>query len=218
MSLGSLLFPPKCPFCGGLLAEGETDLCQRCRVSLPYTRGGGRTSGSFFSLCVSPLEYRGLARAALLRYKFAGRSAYAGCFARLLSACIREQLAGKYDLITWVPVSLLRLRKRGFSQSRLLAEAAARQLGVPCRRLLVKRRHTRAQSGLRGAASRRANVSGAFRVRTPAAFAGKRVLVIDDVVTTGATLSECARLLLTAGADRVLCATLCSAQRCAGQV
>jgi predicted amidophosphoribosyltransferase len=112
-----------------------------------------------------------------------------------------------------VPLSLLRLRKRGYSQSRLLAQAVAKELGLPLERLLRKRTHRPAQSGLRDAAARRANVSGAFAPCRGAEIEGKTVLLIDDVITSGATLSECSRVLLTAGAERVLCATLCKARK-----
>ena len=74
-------------------------------------------------------------------------------------------------------------------------------------------RHTEAQSHLRGEAARKANVSGAFAVLPGAEIAGKTVLLADDVVTTGATLAECSRILLTAGAEKVYGATLCLAER-----
>jgi len=106
-------------------------------------------------------------------------------------------------------VSFLRLRHRGYSQSRILAEKTARLLGAETAALLRKRRYRPPQSRLTGEAARTANVSGAFAAIHPERFLGKRILLIDDVVTTGATLSECARVLLTEGASGVVCATLC---------
>ena len=210
MGLRKLLYPPKCPFCGQLLGEGETLICSTCRRDLPYaTPAGGRTRGRFFNICVSPLYYTGKAREALLRFKFGSRMGSAAAFAGLMARRVEEELTGKYDLLTWVPVSFLRLRKRGYSQSRLLAEECARLLGAETAPLLRKRRYRPPQSRKTGEAARAANVSGAFSAVHPERFAGKRVLLIDDVVTTGATLSECARVLLTAGAEEVVCATLC---------
>ena len=212
-----LIYPSKCPFCGKLLAEGaaEDGICPECRAALPWTGAGAVSRGSYFSACVSPLYYRDLARQGLLRFKFRRRSAAGRCFGRLMAACVGEKIPWKIDLVTYVPLSLLRLRKRGYSQSRLLAEALAAQLGLPCLRLLRKKRHTKPLSGVKWEERRRAIVSGAFALRpgAEAQIEGKCVLLVDDVVTTGATLGECSRLLLTAGADRVACATLCKAIR-----
>jgi len=213
MSLWSLLFPPRCPFCRRLLEKGEAQPCLNCRKTLPWTGERQRVHGSFFGVCVSPLHYRDSARAALLRYKFGRKTAYAACFSRLMADCAEKRLVGGYDVVTWVPLSRRGLRKRGFCQSELLARGAAAQLGVPCAPMLRKPRHTPAQSGIADAAVRRANVSGAFSLREDAMPEGKRVLLVDDVVTTGATLSECSRLLLMGGAEKADCLTLCCAAR-----
>lgn len=216
-SLLKLLFPDKCPFCQRLLRDGEFRLCEKCLNELPYTGGRLKTNGAFFSLCVSPLFYTGDARKAVLRFKFSGRSAYAACFGEILADCVRQNLTGMYDLITWVPLSPQRLRKRGYSQSRLLAEALAAELhgqeSEICAELLNKCRNTPPQSGTKNSAQRRANVSGAFTVTDRDRLAGRRILLIDDVVTSGATLSECSRVLLTAGAEKVVCATLCKVRK-----
>ena len=216
MSLLKLLYPPKCPFCGRLLEEGEAgELCSRCRADLPWTGSGAVSRGSYFSACVSPLYYRDLARQGLLRFKFRRNSAAGRCFGRLMADCVKARIGHEIDLVTYVPLSFLRLRKRGYSQSRLLAQALAAELELPCVPLLRKRRHTRPLSGVRGEEKRRAVVSGAFALRRGAEeqMEGKCVLLVDDVITSGATLGECSRLLLTGGADRVVCATLCKGQR-----
>ena len=82
-------------------------------------------------------------------------------------------------------------------------EAAAKELGLPCERLLEKVRHTPAQSGLGTPEARRANVSGAYALAEPNRAEGKRILLVDDIITTGATVSECARILLLGGAVSV---------------
>ena len=213
MKILELLFPRKCPFCGKLLEKSAGDICDDCMKSLPWTGNQCRSRGSFYSLCVSPLRYSGNARQALLRFKFASHASYSGCFGRLMADCVRRELDGQFQLVTYVPVSLRRFRKRGYSQSKLLAEALAKELNVPCAPLLRKARHTEAQSHLRGEAARKANVSGAFQALPDAELSGKTVLLVDDVVTTGATLAECSRVLLMAGAEKVFCATLCLAAR-----
>ena len=208
-----LLFPPRCVFCGKLLATGERDFCARCQRELPWLEGpAAEQTGEFFSLCAAPLRYQGVVRDSIRRYKFKGRQGYHKAYGKLVAQCVHDHLAGKYDLITWVPLSEKRRRERGYDQAFLLASAAALELGDVAVETLRKSRHTDAQSGLEGEAERRANVLGAYSAADPALVAGKRVLLIDDVVTTGATFSECARVLRTAGAKDVVCAALARAR------
>ena len=131
-----------------------------------------------------------------------------------MAQCVQDHLAGRYDLITWVPLSRARLRQRGYDQAMLLASAAALELDDVAAETLCKVRDTEAQSGLgKNDASRRANVLSAYQVTDPALVEGRRVLLIDDIVTTGSTLSECARVLRTAGATDVVCAALARSRR-----
>ena len=188
-----LLFPPRCVFCGKLLATGERDFCARCQRELPWLEGpAAEQTGEFFSLCAAPLRYQGVVRDSIRRYKFKGRQGYHKAYGKLVAQCVHDHLAGKYDLITWVPLSEKRKRERGYDQAFLLASAAALELGDVAVETLRKSRHTDAQSGLEGEAERQANVLGAYTAVDPELLAGKRVLLIDDVVTTGATFSECA--------------------------
>ena len=115
------------------------------------------------------------------------------------------------DVITWVPISIPRRIKRGYDQSRLLAIALAKELDAPCQRLLHRFRHSPPQSRLGSAAMRRANVLGAYRVVKKEQVAGKRILLLDDVITTGATASECAKTLLFSGAKEVRFAAVAAA-------
>ncbi len=208
-ALLDLLFPPRCPFCHKLLAVGERGLCSACQKDLPWLTGAeAGQKGEFYRLCVSPLRYQGQVRASIHRYKFKGSRGYAGIYGALVAQCVADNLEGEYDLISWVPLSKKRRRERGYDQARLLAEAAVRVLGTSAAETLRKKRHTGAQSSLKGEAERRANVLGAYEVTDEALVAGKRVLLVDDVLTTGSTLSECARALRTAGAKEVVCATL----------
>ena len=121
---------------------------------------------------------------------------------------VRDKLTGKFDLVTWVPVSRKRRRTRGYDQAELLCRETARELGMQPLLTLEKCTDNRAQSSLSGAEERFENAKGAYRAVQPERFAGKRVLLIDDIVTTGATMSECARVLRKAGAAEVVCAAL----------
>ena len=116
-----------------------------------------------------------------------------------------------FDMVTWAPVSGLRKFRRGFDQSQLLARTVGRELGIPVRGLLKKRRNNRPQSTLR-AESRRKNVQGIYRYAGDVPLTGERILLIDDVFTTGSTAEECARVLLAAGAGSVSCGTVAAAE------
>ena len=208
-----LLFPPKCVFCGKVLDTGEDGLCARCQRELPWlTDGEAELTGEFFSLCAAPLRYQNKVRDSVRRYKFKGRRGYYKLYGRLVAQCIHDHLAGRYDLITWVPLSPQRKKERGYDQAFLLASAAALELGEVAVETLRKDRNTEAQSGLTEESQRRANVLGAYSPVDPSLVEGKRVLIIDDVVTTGSTLSECARVLRTMGAEDVVCAALARAR------
>lgn len=207
-ALLDLLYPPRCTFCHCFVKSSAVAICDNCRKNLPYTTNGGRQKADFVTVCVSPLYYEDDVRESLLRYKFHGATGYAKAYAPLVADCIREHLDQEYDLITWVPLSRKRLHRRGYDQARLLAEAVATELDTMAVGTLKKIRNTAAQSQTGSAEKRRANISGAYRVMNPALVADKRILLIDDIVTTGSTLSECARTLGLAGAECVICAAV----------
>lgn len=203
-TLLDFLYPPKCVYCHRIMETSETTVCPRCRNALPETPEGDLLKGEFFTACAVPLYYEGVVKDSLHRFKFSRRREYAETYSRQMANRL-QTAAFSWDILTWVPVSRKRLRQRGYDQCQLLAEALAHQLDCTAVPLLRKTRHTPAQSQTGTAEKRRANVSGAYRVINPADVAGKRILLIDDIVTTGATLSECARVLRFAGAAAVFC-------------
>ena len=162
----------------------------------------------FLSRAEAPLYYQDSVRESLHRYKFDGVYSYAAAYGRLMSETVRERMAGSWDVLSWVPLSARRLRRRGYDQAKLLAQALGGELGTPVTPLLEKIRDVPPQSGAGGPAARRANISGCYRAAAPARTAGQRILLVDDIFTTGATLSECARILLLAGARDVSAVTL----------
>ena len=206
-----LLYPPRCAFCHDFLETSGDGLCAHCRTGLPFAQNGGRQRFSFVRACVSPLNYEGNVRASLLRYKFGGATGYAKVYGRLVADTVRAELAGEYDLVTWVPLSRRRLRERGYDQAYLLAKETARHWGIEPVRLLRKTRNNAAQSGLSSAAERRGNVLGVYEAENTDRIRGAKILLIDDILTTGATLGECVRVLREAGAADVVCATLARA-------
>lgn len=207
-----VLFPPKCAFCGRVMDDPRQEICPRCISSLPWNRQPPRKI-DFVRGASAPLFYEGDVRQAMLRYKFNGVPARGWVFGRLIAEDLQKRDLTDFDRVTWVPLSRRRHRRRGYDQARLLAESAAEVLGLEAVPLLKKIRHTPAQSGIAAAEARRANVSGCYVVPAPAEAAGKRILLIDDIITTGATISECARMLMLAGADSVRAASLAIRRR-----
>ena len=203
------LFPRKCVLCRRLLQKEETDLCRACRVDQPEYPFGKKKVPHIAQLTAVWI-YEGDVRRSIHRYKFGGARHYAEIYGRLLAMRIHRDLPCA-DVLTWVPVSRRRKRERGYDQVELLAEAVSAELSIPCEALLEKFRDNRANSGLKTPAERRANVLGVYRAVGQESFRGKRVLLLDDIVTTGATASECARVLLTAGAEEVIFAAVASA-------
>ena len=203
------LFPAKCILCKRVLEKNETDLCRACRTDQPEYPYGRKKVPHIADL-TALWRYEGQVRKSLHRYKFGSARHYAAPYARLLAMRISRDLP-RADVVTWVPVSAKRLRQRGYDQAELLSRAAAPELELPCEQLLEKIRDNRANSGLTEPAHRRANVLGVYRAVRQEDIRGKRVLLLDDIVTTGATASECARVLLTAGAEIVYFAAMAAA-------
>ena len=205
--IANTLFPPKCVLCGKILEKNELDLCADCRIDAPECPVR-RTKLPFLDSWLAVWHYEGQVRRSLLRYKFYNRRHYAASYGRLLAMMIAREREGEFDLITWVPISRWRKLRRGYDQVELLAQAVCAELQMEPVPTLCKIRHNPPQSGIVGQAQRRANVLGVYEAVEPESFKDKRVLILDDIITTGATLSECARVLLTAGAKEVHCAAI----------
>ena len=207
--ISRLLFPPKCVLCRKLLGENETDLCRECRThtpefpkqqkKLPYLAGW-----------TALWYYEGSVRRSMLRFKFYNARSYGNTYGKLLAMKLSQEDIS-FDLLTWAPISRARKWRRGYDQVELIARSVGRELGIAPVATLKKRRNNPPQSGLQDAAQRRANVLGVYEVLDPEAIQGKRILLLDDIMTTGATAGECARMLLTAGAKEVYCAAVAAA-------
>ncbi len=208
----SWVFPEKCILCGTILKNGETDLCKLCRETAPeYSQG--KLNVQFLDSFTAVWYYEENVRRSLLRFKFHGTRQYAKSYGRLLAMRILRDHPEGIDLITWVPVSFPRKLRRGYDQVELIAKAVSGELGIPCVRLLKKVCHNRPQSGLNSHPERRANVLGAYRCTAPELTKNKRILLLDDILTTGATAGECARVLLTAGGSEVHCAVVAATRK-----
>ena len=204
----NLLYPPKCPFCEKVLDRPGT--CPACDAAVPRT-GAEHSLRKLDSglLCAAPLWYEGMVRDALLRLKFNGRASSAVPLGAFAAECAAEHFSGEFDVVTWTPVSRKRLKKRGYDQAELLARSICRRWDTRPVRLLWKIKDNPAQSGLESAAQRRENVQGVYKAAPEAR--GKRILLVDDICTTGSTLTACAQTLFDAGAACVFCICVASA-------
>lgn len=204
-----ILYPPKCVLCTRLLPSGQTGLCRECRTNTE-DYSSSRIRLPYLESWTALWYYEDDVRASLLRFKFNRRPVYAQTYSQLLAIKLM-QTSLAFDVLTWVPTGRKRKRKRGYDQVKLLATAVAGELDRKAVRTLKKIRDNPPQSGQGSAAQRRANVLGVYRVIHPERIVGKRVLLLDDVITTGATAGECARMLLTAGAKEVHLACVAAA-------
>lgn len=208
--LKELMFPRRCMLCRTFLGKEETDLCRNCFTQAPfYPFGAGNLEGTrknnlhFLDSFTAVWYYDGDVRRSILRYKFYKGTYLAPKFGRMLAMAISQRGPEKFDILTWVPVSRLRRLRRGYDQCALLSKYVGRELGVAARPMLRKKRHTPPQTAQPSAEMRRANILGAYEMLRRTDVRGKSVLLLDDVFTTGATMNECARILLMAGAKEV---------------
>ena len=204
--------PPLCRVCGaslhtGEVRTGEDERCGHCRTAPPafdsaraitlYRAGGGDFAG----------DGSGAVAALLRRHKYGLDQSLGRALAEYLDAAPPID-AGAYDVVIPVPLHRSRLRWRGFNQAALLGAALARRLNCPLDVATLARVRPTPPQTARDRAQRARNVRDAFAVRRPARVAGRRILLVDDVMTTGATADECARVLHAAGARRVDVLTL----------
>jgi ComF family protein len=208
-----LLFPPRCAVCGAggaflcdgcaaSLVEASPPRCPRCWRPAPDADEclHCQLTAPPFDALRTAFVYQGVARELVHALKYRGMTVLAAPMASLLAGAAAQ---ARFDLVVPVPLSGLRKRTRGYNQAELLARALAGDLGVPAQpSALVRRRHTAPQARSADAEARHRNVAGAFVCRDES-LAGRRVLLIDDVTTTGATLAACAEALRTAGAASV---------------
>jgi ComF family protein len=223
-------FPRVCPECGQTADRAGRTICWNCFSGIEIHAGivcdrcglapAGAVTGAFvcgacrqdppaFDRACSAAAFRGTLRDALLAFKYHRATWLLSDLADLLHGGVTSRLdAASIDAVVPVPLHPSRQRERTYNQAEMLAADLARRLGVPCRAAaMVRCRLTRSQTRL-GAAERRRNVAGAFAVADAGGVRGRTLLVVDDVMTTGATLHETARELRRAGAWRIYAATV----------
>lgn len=210
--LSGWLFPDKCVLCNRVLEKDETDLCHDCRIHGPQCPVSN-SKYPYLKRWMALWYYEDNVRGSLLRFKFHGKRHYAETYGRMLAMRLSREEWTDFDILTWVPISDRRKRKRGYDQVELIANAVAQELGMTAQPCLKKVWDNPAQSGIVGQAERRANVLGVYAAVNEESVKGKRILLLDDIVTTGSTAGECARVLLTAGAKEVNFAVVAAARQ-----
>lgn len=204
--LSQFFFPPRCPYCQSVMARGRS-CCPLCAEALGDQHGVRFLTGHL--LCAYSFAYKGRPREAVLRFKFKGRTSYAYPFAVKSLETVRQAFPDtRFDAVTAVPLSKARLRERGYNQSELLARELAAFLHTPYEELLDKKTENRVQHSL-GKEERARNVQGVYTARGD--VKGRAILLCDDIVTSGATLRECARILKESGAKSVSCLVIAHA-------
>src|SRR5438094_5942711 len=224
----SLLYPATCTICGKHVRGDEylcsdceakamrivAPFCQQCSkpfdgaISTVFTCANCAHRTIYFDAAVAAYRGRGIVRQIIHDFKYGRQIHLRHLVARwLYGAFDNERLRGRtFDMIVPVPLHPTRQRERGFNQASLLAELLTAQISIPCKPVLKRVRYTTTQTAL-DRAERMENLHNAFRLRRNANVRGLRVLLIDDVLTTGSTLSECARTLKRSGAISVYAAT-----------
>lgn len=205
----ALIYPDRCPFCEELIEPCEI-ACPVClealsRKHIPIRNGalGYRSVASFV--------YDGKVRRMLLRIKYYQRIQFIEQINAILSRDILDTYEEGFDLITCVPMYKSDQRKRTYNQSKLLAVSLSKMLGVPYLEPLKKIKKTKKQHKLKYA-DRKTNLNGAFQLIDKEAVKGKRVLIVDDIITSGNTLGNCCRVLNRGKPALICCAAVASAQ------
>src|SRR6184192_2054669 len=227
-AIASLLYPPVCAICSANVRAGEY-LCDQCdaktvRIVAPFCQKcsepfEGAITGEFtcancahrtihFDAAVAAYRSRGIVRQIIHDFKYGRQIHLRHLVTRWLTAALDDPRlrGGRFDVIIPVPLHPARKRERGFNQASLLAELLSAQISIQSQPLLERIRYTTTQTAL-DRTERMENLHNAFRLRKNTNVRDLRVLLIDDVLTTGSTLNECARILKGAGAISAHAAT-----------
>lgn len=217
-----LLFPHICPGCGSDMPGKENRLCIRCMEAMPETHFElhennpveKKLSGRLPLIAATAQYYFGrgsLVQQLIHEFKYKGDKELGLQLGKLMGTALKGSGRIRADVLVPLPLFPHKERKRGFNQSDLLCEGIAEQLQIPVlKQIIIRPGRTETQTR-KGRIERWKNMEGKFVVKDPAAIAGKHVLLVDDVITTGATLEACGAELIKAGNVQLSVACLCFA-------
>ena len=219
------VFPDRCCFCGKTIRH-KTKLCKDCRKTaeviksdactlcgMPKKRCRCRKRTHFYAGITAPFIYKGVVRHGISLWKFGSlyRSVY--FFAEMIAASVNKAFPQEnFDIITFIPQTEKESAKRGYNQGEILATEVGKRLNIPVMPLLVKIYDTERQHSL-PYLSRSGNIFGAFDICNRDLVSNKKILLIDDIKTSGATLNECAKMLRLYEAQSVHCAVIAVADK-----
>lgn len=216
---GRFLFTQRCRYCGRVI-DIRKEACQACEENIKEITGAicykcGKEKKKcdcngqllFYEKLCAPYYYDGAIKSLIWRYKFRGKTDIANFLAEQMAKCVVIRYEGyDFDLITYVPGTKKDIKSRGYNQAEILAKKLSEIIDVPCEELLIKSFETAPQHTL-PEMKRSGNLLGVFDVKANVDVEFKRILLCDDVKTTGVTLNECAKTLMIGGAAEVFCIT-----------
>ena len=219
-SLFRSLFPQRCAYCGEVVAVSEY-ACEDCLKILPRIEGDvcsrcGREKNDcacggekYFDSVTAPFRYEGVVRRGLHVFKFRRGIQNSEAFCFEMAEAVRCRYPDKkFDYIIPVPMTKKSVRKRGYNQVGILADGLSEHLGIPVRKdIVMKIYETDKQHGI-SYILRKGNLTGVFDVVNPDCVAGKRILLCDDISTSGETFNECAKMLWLSDAAEICCVSL----------
>ena len=221
--VSTLFFPKRCRFCEKVIDYRET-ICSECKENIPRITGDVcskcgcekdkcdcRKKSSYYMSIFAPYYYSGAPREAIKRIKFHNGKHLIDSLTDDMAECFKEQYKDlEFDFCTFVPAHKSAIRKRGYNQAELMCKSLSEKINIPFSDLLQKDFKTPSQHTLNECA-RKGNLLGAISLRPKMkeSIRDARILLCDDIKTTGATLDECAKTLLINGASEVRCITLC---------
>ena len=208
-SISELFFPPRCPYCRKVM-KNDSYACEDCKKRFPEESYKRYAIGGY--LCSAPFLYKDIFKDGILRLKYGKNKSYAKPLSFMLVQGILEihhENLSEFDLVTCVPMHKDSYINREYNQAKLLARECAEIMELPYADTLIKFKVTQPQHCIK--ANRRAkNVKGVYRIIDKDLIKDKNILIIDDIITTGHTLGECARILTKGGCKSVNCAVVCS--------
>ena len=220
-SILDYIFPPRCTFCGKLTGGRiRYQVCDSCMKKLPYVKENfyfavrDLIKNGYIDEVVCVFEYTGIVKHSLIKYKFYNKGSYYKTYADMIFDKINNtEKKNSFDMIISIPLHRKRKAVRGYNQAYLISKALSQLMEIPEKSSLIKRKYnTKPQSILSGK-ERLKNIKNAFDLQDRSEIKGKRILIIDDIMTTGSTLNELGKLLKSKGALKVVGAVVASGKK-----